>query len=169
MLNNTVEFTTPQETIIDQIPADVYQIIITDVKEAQGTDFKTGEPKNQLRFTADVVEGDEAGKTISFFTSYSWFSGGKNAKPSKLYNLFKTIYAHYQPEAKVDDLPLVTASDVNDLIGKQLRVTVEVSEKGWPKVTSFVSIKKELAYKPVEPKDDINVDDIPDNLGEEIN
>ena len=167
MLNNTVAFTTPQETIIDQVPADVYQVAITDVTETTGTDFKTGEPKSQLRFVAEIVEGDEKGKNVSFFTSYSWFNGGKNAKPSKLFNLFKTIYAHYLPDIKVNDIPLVSAQEVNDLIGKQLRVTVEETEKGWPKVTSFVAIKKEVKYKAEVKDDDVNVDDIPDDLGKD--
>lgn len=154
MLNNTVEFTTPQETIADQVPADVYQVVLVDVRETEGTDYNTGEPKKQLKFTAEIVEGEEKGKVINFFTSFSWFNGGKNAKPSKLFNLVKNIYSFYKKNISVGEMDIVTAEDVNGLIGAQLRVTTDVTEKGWPKVTAFTPIRKEIAYKKTEAIED---------------
>lgn len=150
MLNNTVVFTTPQETIADKVPADVYQVVLVDVKETDGTDFNTGEPKKQLKFFAEIVEGEEKGKSISFFTSYSWFNGGKNVKPSKLFNLVKTVYAFYKNDVSVREMDIITADDVNGLLGKQIRITTDETEKGWPKVTAFTPIRKEISYKRVE-------------------
>jgi len=171
MLNSTVKFITPQENLTDKVPADVYQVILIDVKEAEGTDFNTGEPKKQLKFFAQIAEGDEKDKIISFFTTFSWFNGGKSAKPSKLFNLVKAVWTYYRADVKIGDVPIIEADDVNNLIGKQLRVAVEETEKGWPKVTSFLPVKKEVKYESkadVEElrvgQDEVNIDDIPDNL-----
>lgn len=160
MLNNTVQITAPQDTLSDKIPADVYQIQLTDVQEREGTDYKTGEPKKQLRFAGNIVTGDEKGKTITFFSSTSWFNGGQNSKPSKLFNLVKNVYAYYHKDIEVKTLPIITVEDVNALIGKQVRVSTEESEKGWPKVTSFMPIKKEYEYKE-ELSEDIDPANIP--------
>lgn len=147
MLSPTVKFTKPQDSVIEKVPADVYQVVLSDVQEVEGRDFNTNEPKQQLRFMAEIVNGDEKGKAIFFYTSYSWFNGGKNAKPSKLYNLVKTVYTKYHPDIAIDDMAIIEASDVNSLIGKQLRVTVEETENGWPKVTAFVPVKDIIPYK----------------------
>lgn len=163
MLNDTVVFTTPQDPIADKIPADIYQITLTNVTESVGKDFSTGEPKQQLKFFGEVVEGTEKGKTVTFFTSLSWFSGGKSAKPSKLFNLVKNIYSFYG-QIDVMNLPFVTAKDINILIGKQVRITVEETESGWPKVTAFTPIKKEIEYKSEVSDVEVNVDDIPEDL-----
>lgn len=146
MLSSTVQITTPTNTMSDQVPADVYQIKLTDVVESEGTDFNTGEPRRQLKFAGVIVEGEYAGKIISFFTSTSWFNGGKNSKPSKLFNLAKTVYAFYQKGIKVNEIAVFSAEDVNGLIGKQIRVTTETNEKGWPKVTAFTPIKAEITF-----------------------
>jgi len=162
MLNDTVQITTPQDTITDKIPADLYQIVLTNVVEADGSDYNTGEPKKQLKFYGEIVEGEEKGKTISFFTSLSWFNGGKGAKPSKLFNLVKNIYAFYETGMAVSDMPIITPKDINSLMGKQIRVTVDENEKGWPKVVAFTPIKKEIEYS--SSPEDVNIDEVPDFL-----
>ena len=166
MLTDNVKITVPANEITDQIPADVYQIQVSDITEVDGTDYNTKEPKKQLKFYGIIVDGDEVGKKISFFTSHSWFNGGKNSKPSKLFNLVKTVYSYYKKDVKVADLPLISVEEVNGLVGKQLRVTTEVNEKGWPKVTSFTPIKKHIEYEgevsdfEKEMDENVNLDDI---------
>lgn len=163
MLSDAVKFTTPQENMTDKVPADIYQVVLVDVEESEGTDFNTGEPKKQLKFFAEIVEGDEEGKIVSFYTSFSWFNGGKNAKPSKLFNLVKTIYSFYKKDISVGEMPVLEAKDVNELIGCQIRVTVDETEKGWPKVTAFTPIKKEIEYTSKPKKvDEVDIDEIPD-------
>lgn len=158
MLSNTVTITKPSDTITDQVPADIYQIALTDVSEVDGTDYQTHEPIKQFKFIGKIVdEGDYQGKVISFFTSPSWFNGGKSSKPSKLFNLYKTVYAFYDKAKKPDEIPVITAEDVNGMVGKQIRVTTEVNKNGWPKVTSFTTIKKEI---PVSGNEDVDPDEV---------
>lgn len=157
MLTEAVKITTPSSDIPDQLPADVYQVVLTDVTEVEGKKYDTGEPLAQLKFSGEVVEKENLGKKVSFFTTLSWFDGGKSSKPSKLYNLAKAILG----VAKVKEMPVCTYDDVNSLIGKQVRVSLDVTEKGWNKVTGFLPVKKDIEYEKKALNEDVNPDEIP--------
>lgn len=129
------------------LPADVYQVTIVDVEERESTKFASTDKVMQFMWRCEVVEGDEIGKRINFFTSESWFDGGKGSNPSKLFNLFKTVYAYYEKETDLKAITEITDKDINGLIGKQLRITVTVTDMEKNKVTGFMPIKKEIAYE----------------------
>ena len=67
-------------------------------------------------------------------------------KPSKLYQLIKTVYKKYKPEVKVDEMKPedITADVINELEGKQLIAIVKINENGNNKVSDVLSIKEEL-------------------------
>lgn len=137
------------------LPADMYQIQITDVEEREGFKFgSTTEKVVQFMFKAEVVEGDETGGRLVIFTSQSWFGGGGkgSSRASKLFDLCKAVYGEKSPILAMDE---ITDKEINGLVGKQLRVTVQVTESDRNKVTGFLPIKKEIPYTskkaPVDP------------------
>lgn len=141
------------------VPADVYQIVLQDVE------LKKNQPKykdpntlvTQLLFKCQVLSEDENGHKLAFFTSDKWFAGGQSASPSKLFLVAKAVWDFYSP--KSDILALkdsdINMAFINDLLNKQIRVTVAVTEQGKNKVTTFMPIKKEIAYKPEESLEEI--------------
>lgn len=129
---------------------DVYQVQITDVDEREGVKYASQDKIMQYMFKASIVEGENAGKPLAFFTSQSWFDGGENSNPSKLFNLIKTVYAFYDKTKDVKEIEELTDKEINGIVGKQLRLTVAVTEKGKNKVTGFMPIKKEIPFKAKE-------------------
>jgi hypothetical protein len=153
MISNDVSIKRNEGGDFEIVPADLYQVQITDVTEREGTKFNSQDPQLQYMFKTVVVEGEQKGQGIVIFTTPSWFDGGKKSKPSKLFNLFKTVYAFYKKDVDVKNMEGVTGAMINDLIGKQLRVTVEITDAGKNKVTGFMTIKKEVGY--TETNDDV--------------
>lgn len=149
--SNNADFKT-----FEPVPADVYQIQITDVEERETFKYgSTTEKQMQFFFKSEIVDGDEIGKGIVFFTTQSWFDGGKAGagKASKLYNLMKTVEG-----AKVADLEEISEVEINGLIGKQLRVTAEITDTNKNKVTGFLAAKKEIPYSPKKEAIDPDLD-----------
>jgi hypothetical protein len=143
MISNTKIKSNSDNSNFEPLPADVYQVQITDVEEREGTKYGTQDKIMQFMFKAEVVEGDEEGKRLVFFTSESWFNGGKNgSKASKLYNLMKTVYG----TNTVEEMDEITDKEINGLIGQQVRLTVEVTDKNRNKVAGFLPIKKTVKY-----------------------
>lgn len=151
----------PQGADFEILPADLYQVQIMDVDERETIKFGTTDEKvMQFMFKVQVVEGESKGKGLVFFTSESWFDGGKNNKPSKLYNLMKTIEGFYKDMA-VTSLDAISDVEINGIVGKQIRVTAEVTDSGKNKVTGFLPIKKEIEYVEEKTDESVNPDDIP--------
>lgn len=147
----------------EPLPADVYQVQIIDVDEREGVKYGTQDEKvMQFMFKTQVVEGEQKGKGLVVFTSESWFDGGKNSKPSKLFNLIRTIYSFYK-DKKIADMQVITDKDINGLVGKQIRLTVETTDAGKNKVAGFLPIKEEIEYeaKVTEPEAAVDIDSIP--------
>lgn len=159
MIANTVSIKKNEGGDFEPVPADLYQVQITDVEEREGTKFNSTEKVLQYMFKSVVVEGEQKGKGIVFFAMPSWFDGGKKSKPSKLFNLFKTVYAFYQKDVDVKNIEEVTGDMINALVGKQIRVTVELTEANRNKVTGFMPIKKEIPYQ--ETNEDVDPEEIP--------
>jgi len=129
------------------LPSDMYQVQIVDVVEKEGIKYASTEKVMQFMFRCEVVEGEQKARLLFFFTSESWFDGGKSSKPSKLYNLIKTIYSYYKKNVDVSTIEEITDAEINGLVGTQLRVTVEATDAGKNKVTGFLPIKKEVKYE----------------------
>lgn len=117
--------------------------------------YQSTETVMQFMFKTQVVEGEQKGNTVVIFTSKSWFDGGKNSKPSKLYNLMKAVYGDV---SKIDE---ITDTEINGAIGKQLRVTVELTDSGKNKVTGFLPAKGTIEYHAPSGNEDVDPDGIP--------
>jgi len=135
------------------LPEDSYQCVIDRVEMREGTKYMSTETETQLLFYLRPLDvGVEFGKKLLFYqTSTSFFNGkSTNArqalKPSKLYQLIKTVYKKYKPEVKVDEMKPedITADVINELEGKQLIAIVKINENGNNKVSDVLSIKEEL-------------------------
>lgn len=143
MITNKIIIGSSEGAAFEPLPADMYQVVIDDVTERMGTKLNTNEPQPQLMFKSIVIEGEHKGRFVYIFTSQSWFDGGTNSKPSKLYTLVKNVYTFYEPKAKLKDIQEINTDMINNLVGKQLRITVEVTPSNKNKVTGFMSIKEE--------------------------
>ena len=155
------------------VPAGIYQVVISDVSVVDGTDFITKESIKQLMFKTSIVEeGEHAGHGLGLWTKISWFNGlsskGTSLSPSKLYSVVKAIYSHYHKAVDLDSLTIDdvrSKSFMNDLIGKQLMIVVDLRD-GKNKITGFSPIKKELEVpekvtKEPDGSEDVDPDDIP--------
>lgn len=135
------------------VPEDLYQVVISDVEEKIMPRYQA---KNEddveafYKFKFVIINGEDEfsqEKVVSAFCTRKWFSGNKKVNPSKLVNLVKAVYAYYYPKLSVVELEAddMTPAVINDLIGKQLRVSVKLNEEGSAnKITEFMAIKKEL-------------------------
>jgi hypothetical protein len=146
MLSSDKSISKSQGQGFEILDADVYQVQIVDISEKEGTKFNSSEPVQQFEFKCEVVEEENLGKRVFIWTTQSWFDGGKSSKPSKLFDLVRQIYAFYHKDVNVKDMEEINFQQLNDLIGKQLRVTVTVTENGRNRVVGFMPIKKELPY-----------------------
>lgn len=136
------------------IPEDVYQVVVKDVDEKVMKKYQSDEDETFYVFKLAIlgdVPAEILGQTVSIFATRKWFSGSKKASPSKLVNFVKAIYAYYYPKLSVVELEAedMTPEVINDLIGKQLRITIKVKPRAdgngdTNNVTEFMSIKKEL-------------------------
>lgn len=166
-LTNEIAIEESTQSSYETIPAGIYQIILDDVEERESTNYKTKEPETQLMFRARVIEeGDHFGHSLGIFARPKWFSGGSSLSASKLYSLVKAVYGHYHKDTDIDVLTIadINMSFINDLLGKQLMVAVDV-RKGKDgsdrnRITSFTPIKKEIAVEQ-EVSEDVDPDDIP--------
>ena len=125
----------------------MYQVVINDIQIRETTKYMSTEKENQFLIKMMVLdEGKQIGQGIGCFASQKWFNGGKSMSPSKLYLLFTAVYGHYYEKVDISkwDASMVNTEAVNDLIGKQLRISVQLQTNGKNKITTFLPIKKEL-------------------------
>lgn len=154
------------ETTYKAIPSDVYQIVIEDIEVRVGKKYMSEEEQKQFLFRTKVLdEGEHNGHGLGFYVSIKWFAGKTGMQPSKLFNLFKAVYSQYY---KNTDLlkwtgDMVNMETINDMIGKQIRVTVEEKE-GKNRVTTFMPIKKKLKVEKVELEPVKNEDVDPESI-----
>lgn len=143
----------PQGQEYSVIPEDVYQVVVKDIEEKTMKKFQSEDEDTFYQFKLMLLEGDEKilGQSVSVFCTRKWFSGSKKASPSKLVTFVKAVYAHYYPKLSVIELEAedMTPEVINDLIGKQLRITIKVKPRSdgsgdTNNVTEFMAIKKEL-------------------------
>jgi hypothetical protein len=143
------------------IPEDVYQVVVKDVEEKIMKKFQSEEEEAYYHFKFIILDGldDAKDAMVSTFCTRKWFAGNQRTKPSKLVNLVKALYAFYYPKLSVIELEAddMNVGVINDLIGKQLRITVKLNDdKTNNKITEFMAIKKELAVP-----ETLNVADVP--------
>lgn len=166
-LTTPVRVQQSEEGDYSPLPADVYQVQIVDVEEREGTKYQSSEKITQLLFKTKVVEeGEFKNRSLGIFVTPKWFAGGKNASPSKMFNLFKAVYSFYKKEVNIAELDaeFIGLSEINGLIGKQLRLTVQVNAGNKNKIDSMMQIKQVIAYEQAEAtagNEDIDPDDIP--------
>ena len=135
----------PEAKVTEPIPADVYQVLITDVNmEEKPNPFKNNEITQRLAFNFTVLDEDHEGKSLRVWVANKWFINQKSGIKSGLYALSDAVFAGY--DTKVD-MDFGMAFNPNDLINKQVRVTVvqvEKDGKTFNKITGYMPIKKEL-------------------------
>lgn len=134
-----------------------YQVEITDIEEAQGTNFNTDEPETRYLLHLLILEPKEvAGQELRLYTSTKYSPAREGRKESKLYTVVTKAMGKAIPAA---DLHL------NDLIGKQLIVTLEkyTNDSGYErnKISGFISAKVQLEKPKVTDKTSTETSDTP--------
>lgn len=132
----------------EPLTQDTYQIQILDVEEIETNKYMSDEKITQFMFKTAVVDGEYEGRLLFVFTSQSWYDGSKQGtRPSKLFNLFKAVYAFYKKDVDLSKMQTITDKEINNLIDKQLRVSVDINKNNRNVVTGFMPIKKEIKYE----------------------
>lgn len=152
----TEDINIPASASYVPVPADMYQFVIKDIESEVQPKYmgKEGETQLQFKIVTQIVGDDTLpDHKFSLWASAKWFAGKKGLQPSKLFNVFKAIYDFYYPQVNLREwkLDMINKAAINDLIGKQLRMTLS-EEDGKNKPTAFMAIKKELEV-PVDADD----------------
>lgn len=155
------------------LPEDSYQCLIEKVELREGTKYMSAETEMQLLFYFRPLNVPEEykDKLLFYQTTTSFFNGKSdkaksNLKASKLYTLIKTIYKHYKPDVKVDDMEPEEITDevINELEGKQIMAIVKINASNKNKVSDIMNIKEEIKTGSQEDKPKASPDEELDDL-----
>lgn len=134
------------------IPTDVYQVQIKDVLTVKSKKYNSNEEQIQLNYKFIILdEGEFKGRFLQAWSTLVWFTGGQGQRaPSKLFMIIKAVHDFYYKDKKTGTSSvsewtpdMINATVINDLIGKQLRVSSSELPSGG-KVTAFMPIKVTL-------------------------
>ena len=122
------------------LPEGTYEVVIKDVNEKERTKYKSTETEMALNFEFEVVEGEYKGRLLWKTVSPVYNEGFEGGQPSWLYRILKACGVEvFEP----------TAKDINDLIGKNLKVVIEhkKSKDGtiYSNIVSFLKSEKNQA------------------------
>jgi hypothetical protein len=144
-LDPKTEMKVPEKKDWPLIPEDVYQVEITDIA-ADVSEYK-GEKKDVFKFEFTLIEdGPHYGRKL-------WRRGVQTVpipyKSGKNPLTWKVVSAVAKHPLTEEEGKAYTAAMMNAMIGKQLRVTVSVSEpkpdgKQYNNIDSFMMAKKDL-------------------------
>lgn len=139
------------------VPADTYQVRVVDITEKtnQPVYQKPGETEDKLGFEFVVVEGGEY-KGRKFWQDVRPIvsSGSEGFSPSTLYRIFCAVNGVKLSE---DEAKSVGATDINGLVGKQVRLVVQQkpNQRGEVKnkITDFLPLKAKIDEPLFTPED----------------
>lgn len=166
------------------LPEDVYQVKILDIKLLENQPkFQSTDVEDVLKFEFVVTEAGEFNGTKLFSKNIRPMlsAGSTGYSPSTLYKIFSAVFRVSLSE---EESKTVSAQNINDMIGKEVRVhvkpiTSKSSGKTYNTITDYLPLKLEVAaqgianrvdalsQKPVDPyadpknDSDIDVDSIP--------
>lgn len=156
-IDSTIQINSSKSGNFEPIPEDTYQVQIVDIKQVKA-ETQWG-VKDKFQFNCAIVDGEYKDRLVFVRATVSWFNGEGGKRPSQLFNLFKTVYAHYQPKVKVAEMDGVNGEMVNDLIGKQLITVVKLSPDGkYNNVSDFMKIKNPIKYAPTVKQGNEDID-----------
>jgi hypothetical protein len=127
------------------VDADIYQVIITDVNMNKSVSPFDGLEHDRLEWNLQILdEGKAKGHMLKAWTANKWFTNNSTGIKSGLYALAEGVFAGYGTKI---DMDFGLSFNPNDLIGKQVRLTVGTQEKAGVtsnKIQGYMPIKKEL-------------------------
>lgn len=136
------QFQTKAPELPKPAPQDVYQVQLKDVNQ----EVNSFSGKEQLAWNLVILdEGEWRGRFLKVWTNNSWFVNPKSSLKSAYYALVEATLGGYGTQV---DNEFGMSFNPNDIIGKQVRVTLTIVEKNGRqlnKVTSYMPIKQELA------------------------
>lgn len=145
-VQSTFKTKIPEQTAFEPLPPDMYQAIISDVNMEERPDpFDNGAIKQRLSFNLIILDEGFEGKTLKVWTANKWFINEKSGIKSALYALADAVLSGYGTKV---DMDFGMEFNPNDLIGKQVRITltnIDKDGKTYNKIMGYMPIKKELA------------------------
>lgn len=160
-----------EATEYELLPEDTYQVQITklDLKTDQ-TIYQSTEVEDKFAFEFTIVEeGEYKGRKLWLDVRTIMSAGWTGGSPSWLYKIFCAVNAIQLTD---EEAKSVTAKNVNEMLGKQLRLIVKQkpNQKGIikNKIVDVMALKGAaigweepvVDHSSIE-EEDINVDDIP--------
>jgi hypothetical protein len=138
----------------EPLPDDIYQVQVTDVTMEKTMSPFTGEEAERLTWYLHILdEGQYRGRQVMAWTANKWFVNAKTGIKSGLYAIADGVFAGYGTKI---DMDFGVSFNPNDLLKKQVRITVQNMDKGGGKtslkITGYMPIKKELPALDVEAK-----------------
>jgi hypothetical protein len=147
MIDNELKIEKQEGQSYPALPEDVYQVEFYDINSKMKPKYRKPDEMEQV-FEIQVVvldEGEYRARNLwdNFIPTYLYISQkyGKN----KLYQLIESLRGKELTEA--EEAEGITGGLLNDLVGKQCRVVVELVKKGdkeYNKITKFMKATKQL-------------------------
>jgi len=157
---STIKMQTREEKEYKPWKAGLYQVVVDDVKdkivEEESKYNKIGDELYTFVFRI-LKKGDQNDRLIWKDWVKPFISAPKKGRSgSNLYSIVKAIF----PE--LGDLDLYGKEDVNELIGKQLILSIKPQEDDqWCKITDYIPADKEMKVPKKEEKEEVSPDDLP--------
>ena len=161
MIETPIKIEKAEKKEYPPIPENVYQAELLDITMSQHNKFQSQEKENVLSFQFTLLSGkdkngDLRGRNLwrNYVPTYLYV--GKNGK-NVLYQIIEAIDGQEmtpEREATLD------STEINSLIGKQVRVVVKnkiVGDKTYSNIANFLPIENELPKLTLEEKEKAEV------------
>lgn len=168
MISDDFEIKKPEKgegKTFEPLPVGVYQVQVYDVNEVERNKYNSSEKEKALNFQFVVLDEKYRGRYVWKTISPVYNEGFEGGQPSWLYRLFKAVGV---------ELSLPSPEDINNLVGKQIKVVVQhktskSTNNTYAVITDFLPIENELPEFEKKTEEDVKVDDIEevdlDNIG----
>lgn len=165
MIPNDYKIPMPEKKEYELLPEDTYQVQITSLELLEDVElYQSTEREDKFKFEFTIVEeGQYKGRKLWLEARTVLSPGSNGFSASWLYKLFCAVNGTNLGE---EETKSVTASNINEMENKQLRLVVKqkANTKGVTKnkITDVMALKgEEIDYTPTPTADDISVEDIP--------
>ena len=162
MLDDSITIPKEEAKVYPPLPKNVYQVELLDInlKDAKGKYAKPGDKNFSFQFT--LLEGKEEDKELRGRNVWSNFVPTslylKKTGKNELYQIIEAMLKReITPEEEAKGL---TGTDLNSLIGKQVKVFIDHTKKDdkvYDNITSYMPINDEKTALNSEEKEDARV------------
>ena len=156
MLQNNFKTPISQKGDFENLPEDIYHVVIEDVNLEERQVYQSQDVEEVLNFKFTILEegpylGQKVWKKIRPILNAGWDGGS----PSDLYELWKSAMKVLPNQQQLENG--LSGDEINGLIGEQLRVTVKIKTSGkgkeYNKIEGFMVAKSKLSAPKLKSKE----------------